>query len=260
MKRAQEAEELHRLVARSSEHLQRENERLKQLLDVNKIPFQHVIPQPGPLGIEIPQQTVAIRQHSGLAGRSTAPQSTSSTVFATTPRTRPTITPIGTATASSTGPPSVQSNSTGGPLNGTKPRSSASPISPMDGAHESNALGSGPQMYGYGPTSSGQQPILQIGSTSDALTGQPSGAITGESSAAASMPCSSVASNYSAPLEAPHYPQSSTQPLGHTYPGPSVNVNPTFPQAIGGTHVEGQQADPFAITDHDQIGVEFILA
>ena len=260
MKRAQEAEELHRHVARGKEQLLRENERLKQLLDVNKIPFEHVIPQSGTLGIEPPQQTIAIRQHSELAGRTTAPQNATSNKFIATPSTRTTITPVGTANALSTGPSSIQSNSTDNHLNGVKLRSSVSPISPMDGAYESNVPGSEPQMYGYGPNSSGQQPILQIGSTSDALTGQPSGALTGQNSAAASMPCSSVASNYGATLDMSPYSQASNQPLGHAYPGSSVNVNQSFPDAIGSTRVENQHEDPFAITDHDQIGVEFILA
>ena len=260
MKRAQEAEELHRHMARGNDQLIRENERLKQLLDVNKIPFEHVIPQSGTLGTEAPQQTVPIRRHNELAGRTTAPQSATSNTFASTPSRRPIATPAGTSTALSTGPSCVQSTSTSTGLNGVNFRSSVSPISPVDGAHEPTDLSSRPQMAGYGPNSNGHQSILQIGSTSDALTGQASGALNAQASGEGSLPCSSVPPNYSAPLDGPPYSQSSNQALDQTYPGPSVNVNESFPDAVGNTCVVNQPGDPFAITDHDQIGVEFILA
>ena len=258
MKRAQAAEELRQHMIRGNEHLLRENERLKQLLNVNKIPFEHVIPQQDTLSVDPTGQVNAIQQRGDFVSRSMTSLDATSNKCATAPVTYAAVPPTSTATAL---PLFVKSNPTDISLNGVSLDSSLSLGSPMEDANGANAKGIGSPSYEYSATSNGQQPILQIDPTSDALTDQPSGPLTGEASLATSGPRSSTTHNCSVAPRMSSYVESSDPPFGRPYPGSTTNASETFMNSSEGTPLSNvQSGNAFAIPDHDQAGVEFILA
>ena len=233
MKRAQEAEQRHMQMTRVYEQSQLENDRLKQLLNVNRIPFARVIPQAPPLSANRP----IIPEQHGVISNSTS-------------RTRiPSLTP------SSSDLPQPSSSSADTVLRDSRYPSSMSPVSSMDGTEEYDEHGSSPQMHSSVQSSSSQQPKQSVSLNSHTSTGQPSGAITGPASALPAM-----SANYGTQFDVPPFPKPGDSVLNPAYPTSSVGSKQSVSPTLVNVPIGPQHPDPFAIKNHDQIGVDFILA
>lgn len=258
LRRSQAAEELQQRLRRGHEHLLRENERLKQLLDVNKIPYEHVIPQQDAQKVDRTGPGNAIQQRSDLVSRSLPSQDARVGKDFMVPATHTLVPPCGPTPAL---PLFVNSSPSDVTLSGMSHDSSSSPVSPMDRANKADAELCGTSSYEYNAISSGHQPIMHIGQTSDALTEKPSGLIPTQASVAASVPRGPDAHNCLTAPSMPSYHDSGNVSNSPLYPSASFNINGVFPKTLKDTPlVNARSEDAYAIPDHDQAGAEFILA
>lgn len=219
-----------------------ENERLKQLLDVNGIPFPRNIPQPDPLDIDRPPVT---QQLGGFP----SPSSTSSLTI-----------PV---------PPNLfsapSSNSADIASHELRRDSNASSCSPMDSVDEYDIQGNSPQMQGYPPYTNSHQASLESVSTSDASSERPIAPVTTSASASAVGPTAPTNSldqflhtSAQRSLQSINpVPDSALSAPGVDYFVSDASTSPTLVNAPIETI---PHPDPLAIKDHDQTGVEFILA
>lgn len=259
MRRTQAAEKLQQHMQLGHEHLLRENERLKQLLNVNKIPFEHVIPQQPTLNVKSVGPADAIQQRGDLVLTNLAAHNGTINKGTSVPGAYAAISPSGASTAFPLFAKSSPSDIT---LSGMSLDSSSPPISPMDSANGIKAEGASGQTHEYSSVPTGHQPITQADNTLDALTGKPSGSLLGKSPAAASVPDGSIARKYSDIIRTPSYPESSNSRAGPAYQdSSSINTDRTLMDPPKDTPFTNKSyKDPLAIADHDQAGAEFILA
>ncbi len=233
MRRAQEAERRHQHISRVYEQSQCENDRLKQLLDVNRIPFARVIPQAAPLSMNHPP---IAQQHGAFT--STSP---------TTPRT------TSPPPSSKLSPHSSTSADTA--LNDLKYRSSMSPAPSIDGSDEYDEQGGSHQMHEYVQSCNSHQPTHEMSSNSHAVASQPSVPLNGSAPAPATL-----STTYDAQFGASIHPQNSNPVPDSAYPASSIGSNQSSSPTLVNASTGRQQLDPSAIKDHDQTGVDFILA
>lgn len=258
LRRTQAAEELQKRLLRGHEHLVRENERLKQLLDVNRIPYEHVIPQQDAQHVDPNRPVNGIQPRSDLVSRSLASPDTAMDKGSTDPGPYTGVPPNG---ATSALPLFIDSSPSDVTLNGMSLGSGSSPVSPMDRPNGADTELGGTQSHEYNALSAGHQPILHIGPTSDALTGKPSGPILSELSPAPSVPRASIAHSCLAAPSMPSYHDSSNASADAMYPSSSVNATEAlFNTSKDTAGTRSWSEDACAIPDHDQAGAEFILA
>lgn len=258
LKRVQAAEEIQQRLLHGHEQLLRENERLKQLLDVNKIPYEHVIPQQDAQPSTAIRQANTIQQRSNLVSRSVSSEDASVSKGSTDGASRNIVSPGASMPAM---PPFVMSSPSDVTLSGMSLDSSSSPVSPTERTNRADPAIGGIQSHEYNPNSSGQQSILNVGQTSDALTGKPSGLILGPGPTVASGPPALAAYNCSVAPDVSPYQVSRNASTIAMFPGSSINADDNSSSPLKDTpDYHARSEDPYAIPDHDQAGAEFILA
>lgn len=232
-----------------------ENDRLKQVLKYNKITSYGEIPSGYPVApvYQAPSGYPVAPVYPALSGYPVAPGYPATTGYpvrveptqqtATVTQNNQSMVPLSAATSGvSVGPLSGQSNSPNIPLDRMSLQSNASATTPVYGTYEFNTFGDGPIVHGYGGHPSGQKATLRTHVAQDTLTGQLSGPITGQASTTASVPQDPVSFYYFDARSGPSHGHSDNAVLGNV--GEQVF----------------QLEDNYAIADHDQAGVTFILA
>ena len=230
MQRANQAEQ-------QREQTQGENERLKQLLDVNGIPIPHSIPQANHLDIErpsIPQHHEQFQNQSTSTSSLDTPAPPSSTYSAQSPNSADTE---------------------------MRRPSNASADSPMDSSDEYDAQSSSSQMQGYQQYSINHQTSLDSTSNTDPSTDQLPGSITAPASAPVASPLGLIDQSFQGGAYC--VPQPNNPVPDATHLAPSIDYtgfNQTSSPTLVNAPIQTPNQDPLAIKDHDQTGVEFILA
>ena len=258
LKRVHAAEEIQQRLLQGQEQLLRENERLKQLLDVNKIPYEHVIPQQDTQPTTAIRPANTIQQRGNLVSGSVSSEDASVGKGSTDRASRNVVSP---GTSMPAMPPFVMSSPSDVTLSGMSLDSSSSPVSPTERTNRAVPATGGTLLHEYNLNSSGQQPILNVGQTSDALTGKPSGSILGPGPAVASAPPASAAYNCSVAPGVPPYQVSQNASTVAMFPGSSINADDNSSSPLKDTSdCPVRSQGRYAIPDHDQAGAEFILA